>query len=156
MKESDKILLGIYQHWPRLDDDISFEAGELAWVIYHGHVGWRIENGWKKMEYSATKGAEEKSYLEKPLSDRAMVAKELAILQANSCIEFTRPSGFDMRFKIKLQPEGLLRAERLSSISGKVELWYSEHKDGIFGLAVTIVVSSITAWITSMFTSNNG
>lgn len=156
MKESDKILLGIYQHWPRLDDDITFEAGELAWVIYNGLEGWRIENGWKKMEYPAVKGTGEKSYLDKPLSDRAMVAKELAILQANNCIEFTRPSGFDMRFKIKLHPEGLLRAESLSSMSGRVELWYSEHKDGIFGLGVTITVSAITAWITSMLTGSNG
>lgn len=30
MKIYDKILLGIYSHFPRLDDDIIFETGELA------------------------------------------------------------------------------------------------------------------------------
>lgn len=156
MKKSDQILLGIYQHWPRLDADISFEAAELAWIIYHGVDGWRIENRWKKIEYSAVKSPEETTYLDKPLRDRGLVAKELTILQANDCLEFTRPSGFDMRFKIKLQPNGLLRAESLSSTSGRVELWYSEHKNGILGLIVTIAVAAITAWITSIFTSNHG
>lgn len=151
MKKSDKILLGIYQHWPRLDDDISFEVGELAWVIHHGIDGWRIENGRKKVEYSATKGPGENSYLDKPLRDRGLVAKELTILQASDCLEFTRPSGVDMRFKIKLLPNGLLRAESLSSLRGRVELWYSENKNGIFGLGVTIAVSAITAWITSHY-----
>jgi len=139
-----------------LDDDISLEVAELAWIIYNGVDGWRIENGWKKIEYSAVKSPEENSYLDKPLRDRGLVAKELTILQANDCLEFTRPSGFDMRFKIRLQPNGLLRAENLSSIPGRIELWYSEHKNGILGLVVTITVAAITAWIASIFTSKNG
>lgn len=110
----------------------------------------------EKIEYPAVKGPEETTYLDKALRDISLVAKELTILEAKDCLEFTRPSGFDMCFKIKLQPNGLLRAESLSSMPGRVELWYSEHKNGILGLVVTIAVAAITAWITSIFTSNHG
>ncbi|WP_041725871.1 hypothetical protein [Desulfurispirillum indicum] len=156
MKTSDKILLGIYQHSPRLNEDITFNSGELAWVIHHGIDGWRIENGWKKIDYPVTKTQGENSYLNQQLHDRALVDKELTILQACGCLEFSRPSGFSMHFKVQLQPVGLLRAERLSSMRGRIELWYSEHKDGIFGLVVTIAVAALTAWLTAKFTGSNG
>ena len=156
MKTSDQILLGIYQHWPRLNEHITFESGQLAWVIHNGISGWRIENGWKKIEYPATAASGEESYLDLILRDRALVAKELTILQARGCLEFSRPSGFDMHFKLQLQPNGLLRAESLSSIRGRIELWYSEHKNGIFGLIVTIAVAALTAWLTAKFTGSNG
>ena len=53
MKTSDMILLGIYDHWPRLDDSISFETGKLAWVVHHGLSDWRQKNGCKEVEYPA-------------------------------------------------------------------------------------------------------
>ena len=149
MKTSDKILLGIYNHCPRLDDSISLKTGELAWVVHHGLDDWRQKNGWKEVEYPADKGSNN-SYMDKPLTDRSRVAKELSILQANDCIKFERPSGFDMMFKVQLLPNGLIRAEKLSSRTGRADLWYSENRNGIIGLAVTIIVSIITAWITSM------
>ncbi len=56
MKTSDKILLGIYNHWPRLNDSILFETSELIWLMHHGPSDWRQDNGWKKIKYSADKG----------------------------------------------------------------------------------------------------
>jgi hypothetical protein len=155
MKTSDKILLGIYNHWPRLDDSISFKTGELAWIVHHGLVDWRQKNGWKEVEYPADKGSND-SYMDKPLKDRNRVATELSILQANDCIQFERPSGFDMNFRVQLLSKAFLRAEKLSSWIGRVDLWYSEKKNGILGLVVTIIVSIITAWITSMIVSKSG
>lgn len=156
MKTSDKILLGIYNHWPRLDDSISLETGELAWILQHGLKDWRQKNGWKKIEYPTVKEPNDKSFMDKPLIDRSLIAKELSILQANDYLEFKRPTGFDLIFKVQLLPNGIIRAEKLSSRMGKVELWYSENKNGIFGLAVTVIISIITAWITSKIVTKSG
>ncbi|MCE5210338.1 MAG: hypothetical protein LLG40_02155 [Deltaproteobacteria bacterium] len=155
MKTSDKILLGIYNHWPRLDDSISFKAGELAWVAHHRLGDWRQKNGWKEVIYPADKGSND-SYMDKPLTDISRVSKELSILQANDCIKFVQPSGFDTMFKVQLLPNGLIRAEKLSSWRGRADLWYSENRNGIIGLAVTIIVSIITAWITSIIAAKRG
>lgn len=155
MKTSDMILLGIYNHWPRLDDSISLKTGELAWVVHHGLTEWRQKNGWKEVEYPSDKRSND-SYMDEPLTDRSRVAKELCILQANDCIEFEQPSGLDMMFEVQLLPNGLIRAEKLSSRTGKADLWYRENRNGIIGLAVTIIVSIITAWITSRIAVRSG
>lgn len=156
MKTSDKILLGIFGHLPQLDEDIRFETSELAWIIYHGLDDWQMDNGWKKIEYSAEKGPNDKSYLDKLLRDKSKVAKELSILQANEFIEFNRSSGFDMHFNVKMLPKGLIRAENLTTRIGRIDLWYSENKNGIFGIVATIIVSIITAWITSKIVTKGG
>lgn len=156
MKTCDKILLGIVNHWPRINETISFETAELAWIIYHDLDGWRIENGWKKIEYSAEKGPNENSYLDKPFRDRAKVAKELSILQANEFLEFDRYPAFDMHFDVRILPKGFLRAENLSTCKGIIELWYSENKNGILGIAMTILLSIITSWITSRIILKGG
>ena len=43
---------------------------------------------------------------------------------------------------------GADRAIRLHSRRGRIDLWYKEHKDGIFGLALTVLISFITALLT--------
>jgi hypothetical protein len=40
------------------------------------------------------------------------------------------------------------RAIRLHTRRGRLDLWYREHKDGIFGITTTVVVSLVTALIT--------
>ena len=145
MKTSDKILLGIFNHWPRLDEPIKIESSELAWLLYNGLTNWRVESGWQKIRYSL----DDTSFFDLQSNDKSKVTKELSILKANECIYFDRPTGFDGFFQITLRPKGLIRAERLSSRLGKIELWYRENKNGILGLVVTVVVAIITAYITS-------
>ena len=43
---------------------------------------------------------------------------------------------------------GADRAIRLHSRRGRMDLWYREHRDGVFGLAITVLISAITALIT--------
>jgi len=156
MKIYDKILLGIYSHFPRLDDDITFETGELAWIVHYGLNGWQQDKERQKIEYTLEKEPNDKFSLYESLKDRSKVAKELSFLQANDYIEFQRPSGFGNHFRVKLLPKGIIRAEKLSSKLGEIELWYSENKDGIFGLVWTIIISIITAWITTKIATKSG
>jgi hypothetical protein len=43
---------------------------------------------------------------------------------------------------------GADRAIRLHTRRGRADLWYREHKDGIIGLLLTVLVSCVTALIT--------
>lgn len=149
MQPSDKILLGLYRLRPVLNDDLALETGHFAWLIEHGADGWIGENGPKKLEYSAEKGTHT-SYLERPLKDKSRVSRELSLLSARRCVSFTAPKGFDHTFRIELLPEGLLRGEKLDSCLGKADLLYSDHKDGIIGVLLTIVVSAFTSVLTTL------
>jgi hypothetical protein len=149
MQPGDKILFGLYRFKPTLTEELPLEVGELAWLLDYWVSEWKVENGFNKHEYPVGKGANS-SYLERPLKDKARVTKVLSVLSAKSYISFVAPVGFDFTFKIKLLPSGLLRAEKLDSVPGKLGLWYSDHKDGIIGLLITVLVSVITALITTM------
>jgi hypothetical protein len=43
---------------------------------------------------------------------------------------------------------GADRAIRLHSKRGRADLWYREHKDGIFGIGITVLISFSTALAT--------
>jgi hypothetical protein len=47
---------------------------------------------------------------------------------------------------------GADRAIRLHTGRGRMDLWYREHKDGILGLATTVIVSFVTALIAVLLT----
>ena len=99
--------------------------------------------------YPSDQGSQD-PFLSNSLKDRNRVTKELSLLEANDCVSVEYPKGYNFTFKIHLLPKGLIRGDMLSSLKGRGDLWYNENKNGILGLAITIIVSIITAWITSM------
>lgn len=149
MKASDKILLGIYNHRPILRDDVPYTIGELCWVVENGPNGWKTKTAFKTIGYPPNMGDLD-SAIERHANDKNRVINELSILDAKNCIQFTAPTGIDNHFRILLTPNGLLRAEKLSTRIGKIDLWYSENKHGILGLIVTILISITTAVITTI------
>jgi hypothetical protein len=60
-------------------------------------------------------------------------------------ITYTRRA--DATMSVTVTFSGADRAIRLHTRRGRMDLWYREHKDGILGLATTIVVSLVTALI---------
>jgi hypothetical protein len=150
MQPGDKILLGLYRFQPILTEELPLEVGELAWLLdYRWVKEWKVENGFNKYKYPASKGANS-SHLERPLKDKARITKVLSVLSAKCHISFIAPVGFDHTFKIQILPSGLLRAEKLDSFRGKIGLWYTDNKNGIIGLIITVLVSVVTALITTM------
>jgi hypothetical protein len=43
---------------------------------------------------------------------------------------------------------GADRAIRLHTRRGRMDLWYREHRDGVFGMSITVLISVVTALIT--------
>ena len=50
---------------------------------------------------------------------------------------------------------GADRAIRLHTRRGRMDLWYREHRDGIIGVTITILISFITALITVLVVEQN-
>ena len=48
---------------------------------------------------------------------------------------------------------GADRAIRLHTGRGRMDLWYREHRDGIAGVSITVLISFITALITVLVLS---
>jgi hypothetical protein len=53
----------------------------------------------------------------------------------------------DATLSVAVTFAGADRAIRLHTRRGRMDLWYREHKDGILGLAATVIVSFVTALI---------
>lgn len=150
MKPSDKILLGIYTRWPKLNEHICLPANELAWIAKHGIRGWEKNGKYQAIDCAPSTGTDD-AYSYMSLEGRDSVAKELSFLQATDCIELVHPKGFDRTFKVTLLRCGMQRAVKLSSRKGRADLWIRDNRNGLLGLVVTILVSIVIAWITSNF-----
>jgi hypothetical protein len=48
---------------------------------------------------------------------------------------------------------GADRAIRLHTRRGRVDLWYREHRDGVIGVSITVLISLVTALITVLLLS---
>lgn len=140
MKRSDKILLGLYHTWGQLDSKVTLDADEFAWTFNHDPKKWM--NGDRR--FKVEKGGR--------FENVRAVEKELIILQAKSFLEFERKNVLDESFTITLLPSGVLRGQKLSNSIGLIDLWYSDHKNGILGLVITILVSAITSFVVSLIT----
>ncbi|MDX8399775.1 MAG: hypothetical protein R8K20_05955 [Gallionellaceae bacterium] len=152
MKKSDQLLLAIYILRPRINDNLELDVGTLAWIIYNGFKDWVDGNGPKSIMYNEDK-ENELSYMHRPLRDRNTIIKELSILSAKGCVEFTPPSGFDFMFKVCLLPNGIIRADQLSTPFGKANLWFVENKNGILGVIFVALISVSVSFVTTMLTA---
>ncbi len=153
MKASDRILLGLYRFKPELNIELPIDTAELAWLYENGATHWVCKKGRKKKQYSADKGRNE-SYLDPPLRDLAKIKKALSALAAKGLVSFTAPTGFGFQFQVKLLADGLLRAESLDSLFGRIEVWYADNKNGALGLLLTIVVAALTSFITNIISND--
>ena len=69
----------------------------------------------------------------------------LRYLHYRRLIKFA-PAG-DEAVNVSVTFAGADRAMRLHTSVGRMELWYQEHRDGFFGIVITVAVSFITALI---------
>jgi hypothetical protein len=75
-------------------------------------------------------------------------------LRQKKYIEHDEPwSESDLR--IRLTADGLELARKLNSVWGTANYLYQQHKDGILGLLLTILVSVVTAYITTILTTSS-
>lgn len=144
-QEEKKILHGLYYHRLAIGESITYAANELGWLVkasYSQGKDWTGKDGRLK----TLKVADECWPSEQSLfTNRAY--RPLTYLHDAGYI-FMSASSFLLP-SIQVTREGADLARELGTRHGRCGLWYKEHKDGLLGLLITILVSALTAAITS-------
>lgn len=141
--DEDRILHGLYYYRENIDEDVQVSSEQLLWLAMHPlgeGAAWNQEGKLQNMDAS-----------EFPAEIRAklITAKlelPLRYLQYRRLITYARRS--DGKLYAAVTFAGADRAIRLHTRRGRMDLWYREHRDGIVGVTITILISSITALIT--------
>jgi hypothetical protein len=141
--DEDRVLHGLYYYRESIDEDIQLSGDEILWLAMHPlreGDAWHAEGELQSLDAS-----------EFPPEIRAklLTAKlelPLRYLQYRRLIKYLRRS--DGMYVISVSFAGADRAIKLHTRRGRADLWYREHKEGALGIAITVLVSLLTALAT--------
>jgi hypothetical protein len=141
--DEDRILHGLYYFRESIDEDIQVTSEQLLWLAMHPLAeseAWHKDGKLQSLDSS-----------EFPADVRAklLTAKlelPLRYLQYRRLITYARRS--DGMLYAAVTFAGADRAIRLHTRRGRMDLWYREHRDGVIGVSITVLISFVTALIT--------
>lgn len=144
MRKSElKVLHGLHYIREVVNDSLPFSADEIYWLTKHSFKEgkkWRAKNSLNKLE------AEGADYLEKHAKTSFEVNKILSYLQSKGYITYQKHSNF---FRVAVTGSGADIAREADTGCGRINIWYKEHKTGILGLIITVLISVITSYATT-------
>jgi hypothetical protein len=145
--DEDRILHGLYYYRENIDEDLSVSGEQVLWLAMNP---LRDGEAWNKD--GQLQSVDTSVFPEEIQSKLATAKLELPLryLQYRRLIKYTQRS--DATLCIAVTFAGADRAIRLHTRRGRMDLWYVEHKDGIFGLLITVFVAFVTALITVLLT----
>jgi hypothetical protein len=141
--DEDRILHGLYYFKESIDEDVQVSTEQLLWLAMHPlreGQAWQAEGRLQSLDAS-----------EFPDDIRAklITAKlelPLRYLQYRRLITYARRS--DGMLYAAVTFAGADRAIRLHTRRGRMDLWYREHRDGVVGVSITVLISIVTALLT--------
>lgn len=139
-KDEDRILHGLHYYRETLDEEFTVTHDQILWLAAHSYAdgaGWHQGDDLQSLDTSV---------IPAELRKKLLVSKfevPLRYLHHRRLIKLTRTG--DETAEVAVTFAGADRAMRLHTRAGRMELWYQEHKHGLFGLTTTIAVSLITA-----------
>ena len=145
--DEDRILHGLYYHRENIDEEVPVTGEQVLWLAMHPlreGESWNDEGQLQSVDTSA---------FPDEIRSKLLTAKlelPLRYLQYRRLIKYTR--GNDAMLSVAVTFAGADRAIRLHTRRGRMDLWYREHKDGIFGLVTTMFVALVTALIVVLLT----
>jgi hypothetical protein len=146
--DEDRILHGLYYYRENIDEDVQVSSEQLLWLAMHPlREGDAWHRNGKLQHVDASEFPEE-------IRSKLITAKlelPLRYLQYRRLIKYARRS--DGMLYAAVTFAGADRAIRLHTRRGRLDLWYREHKDGIIGVTITILISLLTALITVLVTN---
>ena len=146
--DEDRILHGLYYYRENIDEDVQVASEQLLWLAMHP---LREADAWHKEGKLQSLDVSE---FPEEIRGKLITAKlelPLRYLQYRRLITYARRS--DGMLYAAVTFAGADRAIRLHTLRGRMDLWYREHRDGIVGIAITILISLITALITVLVMS---
>jgi hypothetical protein len=141
--DEDRILHGLYFYRESIDEDLQVSGEQLLWLAMHP---LREGEAWERDGQLQSVDTAE---FPQTIRDKLIAAKlelPLRYLQYRRLIKFAKHR--DAIITVSVTFAGADRAIRLHSKRGRADLWYREHKDGIFGIGITVLVSFATALAT--------
>ncbi len=145
--DEDRILHGLYYYRESIDEEVRVTGEQILWLAMHP---LREGDAWERDEQLQSLDT---SAFPIEIRSKLITAKlelPLRYLQYRRLIVYTKRG--DATLSIAVTFAGADRAIRLHTRRGRMDLWYREHKDGIFGLTTTVFVSLVTALITVLLT----
>jgi len=143
--DEDRILHGLYFYRENIEEDVQVTIEQLLWLAMHPlreGDAWRREGRPQSLDASVFPADIRAKLL------TAKVELPLRYLQYRRLITFARRS--DGTIYAAVTFAGADRAIRLHTRRGRMDLWYRDERDGIFGVAITVLISLITALVTAL------
>jgi hypothetical protein len=141
--DEDRILHGVYYYRENIDENVQVSSEQLLWLAMHP---LREADAWAKAGKLQSMDASEFPVDIRSKLITAKLELPLRYLQYRRLITYTRRS--DGMLYVAVTFAGADRAIRLHTRRGRIDLWYREHRDGIIGLTITVLISAATALIT--------
>jgi hypothetical protein len=141
--DEDRILHGLYYYREKIDEDVQLTSEQLLWLAMHPMREGEAWNKEGKLQSMDASGFPEE------IRSKLITAKlelPLRYLQYRRLITYARRS--DGMLYAAVTFAGADRAIRLHTRRGRMDLWYREHRDGIVGMSMTVLISFITALLT--------
>jgi hypothetical protein len=147
MNKQEKLILhGLYYDRQYVDEKKPYTANEIKWLAgnfcYRGKE-WRGKDGELKSIED-----EDEDYLASKNATSAAATRELTYLKDGGYISFTKEGS---SLLIGVTVKGADLARELDTRFGPLNIWYKNHKDGLLGLLVTVVVSIVTTIVTNKY-----
>lgn len=141
--DEDRILHGLYFQREAIDEEVQVSGEQLLWLAMHP-----LADG-ESWERDGQLQSVDTAEFPEAIRDKLIAAKlelPLRYLQYRRLIKFAKNR--DATISVSVTFAGADRAIRLHSNRGRADLWYREHKDGILGIAITVLISFATALAT--------
>jgi hypothetical protein len=141
--DEDRILHGLYYYRENIDEDVQVSREQLLWLAMHPlgeGDAWHKDGKLQSLDASEFPG---------DIRAKLITAKlelPLRYLQYRRLITYAKRS--DGMLYATVTFAGADRAIRLHTRRGRIDLWYREHRDGIAGVTITVLIAFITALLT--------
>jgi len=142
--DEDRILHGLYHHREAIDQDLQVTGEQILWLAMHplqAGEAWEEDGQLQSVDVDQFPA---------DIRSKLIAAKlelPLRYLQYRRLIRYVKQP--DATIIVAVTFAGADRAIRLHSRRGRLDLWYKENKDGFLGLAITALISAVTALLTA-------
>ena len=145
-KEEKRILFGLYLNNPRIDRSTHCTAHQINWLGAHSYrmaMQWRVGDS---MREHSIQGMDS---VEASLLQAGMAAAALGHLEGAGFLTYAHGGILGEQIEVTVTYKGAGLARALMTWRGRLDLWYRERKDGVLGIALTVGVAALTAWVTT-------
>jgi hypothetical protein len=139
-KDEDRILHGLHYYRESIDDDFPVTGDQILWLASHSYAE---AGSWLK---DGELQSVDSSVIPEQLRRKLLLSKfevPMRYLHYRRLIKLT-VAGADT-VDVAVTFAGADRAMRLHTRTGRLEVWFQEHKDGFIGLVLTLAVSLATS-----------